>query len=125
MVLDFLNWLHQNNKLYANIKIEVSNLDEYDDDGMIPDLNEHIIHNIVEDAPAVFNAESAGIGHHPAHELNADKSADDPNDPNIFLESNGIFDANNTDIPAQSLLSSTLHNLNPNLKDSMPDIAIH
>ena len=36
---------------------------------MIPDLNEHIIHNIVEDAGAVFNAESAGIEHHPAHEL--------------------------------------------------------
>ena len=100
MVLDFLNWLHQNNKLYANIKIEVSNLDKYDEDGMIPDLNEHIIHNIVEDAGAVFNAESARIEHHPALELYADKSADDPNDPNIFLESNGIFDSNNTDIPA-------------------------
>jgi len=95
------------------------------EDGMIPNLNDRIIHNIVADAPSIFANESAGIEQHPALELYADGSGDVPDDPRIFLESCGIFDANNTDIPARSVLGSALRNLNPKLKGTMPDIALH
>ena len=97
LVLDFLHWLQENNRLYANVKIDAARLDQYDEDGMIPNLNDRII---VADAPSIFANESAGIEQHPALELYADGSGDEPDDPRIFLESCGIFDANNTDIPA-------------------------
>ena len=74
------------------------------------------MYNTTPDAGTIFNDESSGVDIHPALHLYADGSSALEDEPQIFLDSTGTYDANNTEMPARAVLGSAICNLHPNLK---------
>jgi len=85
-------------------------------DGPLPGVEDHIIVNSVQNPSEVFDKESASFEPHPASQLldsTGSTSSASASSPHLFLESTGVFDCDESDIPARSLTSSAFINLIP------------
>ena len=61
MILDFLTYLSEVNRLYENIRISESNLAEYPIDDMLPGIDNRVIVNHVSNPSDMFKEENCGI----------------------------------------------------------------
>lgn len=123
-IQDFLAFLTQNNHLYHDIEIDYMALDSYPSDGALPGIGERIILNHVSNTVSQFDEESASFEPHPSNQLFESGTEASEESPHVFLESTGVFDSDNADIPARLLTSSAIRNLIPKSKDQA-DLILH
>lgn len=96
-------------------------MDLYPDDGPLPGIEGHVIHDSTMDPDETFLTESAGFDVHPAQLLNPRL---DSNDPVVLLEKLGVSDPEDDKLSGCSFTASALCNLIP--KDAhLPDLIIH
>lgn len=75
-VLRFLEWLKENNPLYADIDISKENVELYPEDNMPEDLWQVIIRDIWEDAGELHADETSGLSEHPSELIDDDDDTD-------------------------------------------------
>jgi hypothetical protein len=92
---------------------------------MIPSLAASVIYNDTPTLASDIEKEMSSLESHPVMQLDVVGSGASSDDPLIYLESTGVYDANNSDMPARALLGSAIRNLHPALKGQLPDIALH
>jgi hypothetical protein len=115
-VWNFLMWLKSNNKLYRNMEINCSLMDLYPDDGILPGIEDRIIHDSKTDPSVLFNKETAGFTPHLASLVNEGSVH------SIILESMGMSDPECSHIQGHTFTASALQNLVPR-NSSLPDLA--
>jgi len=118
----FLLWLKAHNRLYSNIPLNESILDNYPDDDILPGLDDRVIYDHESDAYSIFSEETAGFSEHPAEAAN---NVDiDNNNSVCFLEKMGVSDPEGDRIKGRTFTASALHNLTSN-SSSLPDLVLH
>lgn len=122
MVIYFLKWLKAHNALYAQIDIDFTIVDDYPDDGPLPALDEHIIHDNETDGAALFESETAGPADHPAQVFANDDTHLD--ESYVFLEKMGVSDADEVLQGGRTFMASALRNL-MEADPLKPDLIFH
>ncbi|KAF5333957.1 hypothetical protein D9758_017594 [Tetrapyrgos nigripes] len=131
VIWTLLNFLFLHNRLYHKLPPPcTATLNMYPENDILPGLQDRIIYNHTSDAQAIFDQESSCFSEHP----NATFLDPDANQNQLeaysehreaILEHLGVHDPECTKIPAWSMVSSALQNVNTNRDRSVPDLAIH
>lgn len=119
----FLHWLkfEAHNPLYQNITLDPLSADMYPIDGVLPGIDNRVIHDTHLNVQATFDTETAGIDDHPALQVRQDS---DTMDPVIFLEKMGVSDPESVTLQGRSFTASALRNL-VREPSNRPDLIIH
>lgn len=117
----FLVWLKSNNRLYMDMELDRAVMDEYPDDGFIPDLEEGVVSDHTIDPALTFQEETAGLSEHPAENL---RGSDENSEPIVLLEKMGVSDPEGVKLSGRTFTSSALKNLMPSNSD-VPDLIMH
>lgn len=96
-------------------------MDLYPEDGILPGIEERLIHDRNSDPKQLFDEETAGFQEHPAQNI---KNDIDPDIPVVFLEKMGVSDPEGDKIQGRSYTASALRNLLPQ-SNRLPDLIIH
>ncbi len=131
-VLQFLQWLCANHRMYHDIQIDFSAVETYKDDDPLPGIEDRIIFDQTPNVKECINEECAAIDEPIASQLYTDSDVlveqDSREDPttHVMLEHTGIVDPDGASIPANSLIGSALCNLVSNSHGNLtPDILIY
>ena len=123
-IWEFLLWLKDHNKFYANMPVDHNILEGYPEDGPLPGIEDMIIEDSNSDAKKVFSEETAGLFEHPAELLkDSDMNKDEPF---IFLEKMGVSDPEGDKISGRTFVAAALRNLVQEKADTtLPDLILH
>ncbi|KAF5343799.1 hypothetical protein D9758_016212 [Tetrapyrgos nigripes] len=131
VIWTLLNFLFLHNRLYHKLPPPCAAiLNMYPDNDILPGLQDCIIYDHSSDAQTIFNQESSCFSEHPnATFLDPDADQNQleaySEHREAILEHLGVHDPRCTKIPARSMVSSALRNVNTNRDQSVPDLAIH
>lgn len=119
----FLHWLKYDacNPLYADIVLDPIAASLLPDDGVLPGLDDRVIHDTSLDVKSTFDTETAGPDDHPALQVQQDPDSDEPV---VFLEKMGVSDPECVRLQGRSFTASALRNLIREPADR-PDLIIH
>jgi hypothetical protein len=125
-VWQFLQWLKQHNRLYAQISLNELIMDLYPEDGYLPGIEDGVVHDCRSDTEQIFNDEAAGLSEHPA-ELLAEPQAASTSESksiNVMLEKMGVTDPECDQMPGRLFTATALRNLVPDGSE-LPDLVLH
>ena len=111
----FLNWLKNNNKLYASVKLNEESMNLYPDDGALPGIETRVLQNTA-NSESTFAEETAGLDEHPLlGAIQVDATGEgvrrDDNEIHVELEHTGVIDPDGSAIPARTLQASAFAKL--------------
>ncbi|CAG8712622.1 2689_t:CDS:1, partial [Acaulospora colombiana] len=133
----FLNFLAENNPLYADVPICYDTLNQYPEDGLLPSLAESVIFTPVPEDSPILAEETASFDDHPAivacKHAEADTSSEtiqktssdgsNSNDDSI-IESTGIVDFDGTSYSGHAATATALSNLVNSTGQAEPDLVL-
>ncbi|KAH9834902.1 uncharacterized protein C8Q71DRAFT_710536 [Rhodofomes roseus] len=97
----FLLWLKHPNRLYEQILLDQSNIDQFPDDGVLPGVDAQFIQDIHQKSDEIFQEETAGFTEHPAEAFMHDNSKHADDQPTVLLEHTGVSDPEGDSISIQ------------------------
>ncbi|KAF8482258.1 hypothetical protein JB92DRAFT_3149124 [Gautieria morchelliformis] len=103
----FLCWLSSNDELYQNVTIDRSIMYLYPENGILPGLEDGIIHDSESDPKHSFQQETAGLSEHPAENLAA-PAPDSTGQWQPFVEKMGVSDPECDRIPGRKFIACAL-----------------
>jgi hypothetical protein len=148
-VQDFLHWLKDHNRLYANILLDFDLFNLFPDDGSLPGIENHIIHDNSICPEQVFSEETAGFSDHHAKSFRTDAEKVgkaftehpgdvtddiDSKDVQLLIDRTGVSDPECDRFSGRSFTASALRNLacnflrqtEPSVQGvNKPDLVIH
>ena len=110
----FLIWLSHHNILYRHVLLDEKIMQLYPEDGMLPGIEDRLIHDKTSDPKLLFDEETTGFSDHPAQSLEGDSSAEDPV---VLLEKMGVSDPDGARIQGHTYTAAALRNLYPHSSD--------
>jgi hypothetical protein len=119
-ILLFLEWLRCNNVHYTHIPIDNTVIEDYPEDGVLPGLDECIVHDADSNPEKLFDEETAGFQDHPAAMF---KECKDNIKQFPLIEHVGVIDPETVKIPGQTFTAFALHNLSAGLDSATASIA--
>lgn len=120
-VAAFLKFLKQNNCLYSDMEIDVSLLNLYPEDGILPQVETRTIYDSSRNGDKLFAEETAGFTEHPAFYI---LSSLCQNEITTLLEKTGVSDPEGAKITGRACTAGALRKLLPK-DENNPDLIIH
>lgn len=120
-IVAFLIFLKQNNCLYRDMEIDVSLLDLYPEDGVLPQVETCTIHDPSQNGKKIFAEETAGFTEHPASYISSSSHSEKIM---TLLEKTSVSDPEGIKITGRACTAGALRKLLPR-DENNPDLIIH